>query len=242
MRIGALTIGQAPRDDVAPEFLSACMPAPGESEPVELVQAGALDGLSQDEIRALAPGGGCGSTTTGSGCGDILVTRLRDGSEVRLDESRILGLLQQGIDRLEAQGVSVIALFCTGEFPGFRAGVPILRPDRILGRFVASVTEPGRNRIVAVVPSPLQEVAMKEKWRRLGLEVLTESLSPYVATAADVDSAAVRVAGLSPDLVILDCIGYNLSMKKAFARASGVPVVLPRTLLGRAAAELMISR
>ncbi len=242
MKIGALTIGQSPRDDVAPEFLAACVPPPGIGGGIELVQAGALDGLSREEIQALAPGDATGSATGGRACNDILVTRLRDGSEVRLEECRILELLQQGIGRLEAQGVSVIALFCTGEFPGFRAGVPILRPDRILGHFVASVTEPGRNRIVAIVPSPLQTQAMKEKWQRLGVEVLTESLSPYTATAADVESAAVRVAGLSPDLVILDCIGYSLAMKATFARISGVPVVLPRTLLGRAAAELMISR
>lgn len=236
MKIGALTIGQSPRDDVAPEFLAACLPPPGAEGSIKLVQAGALDDLSREEIHTLAPGAACSSA-----CSDILVTRLRDGSEVRIEERRILELLQRGIERLEAQGVSVIALFCTGEFPDFRARVPILRPDRILGHFVASVVEPGRNRVVAVVPSPLQKHAMKEKWQRMGVEVLTESLSPYTATAADVESAAVRVAGLSPDLIILDCIGYSLAMKATFARTSGVPVVLPRTLLGRAAAELMIS-
>jgi protein AroM len=221
------------------------MPAPGEKSAIELVQAGALDGLSREDILALAPGGGCDSATdgrSGNACGDILVTRLRDGSEVRLEEHRILALLQQGIERLEAEGVSVIALFCTGEFPDFSASVPILRPDRILGHFVASVVEPGRNRVVAVVPSPLQKHAMKEKWQRMGVEVMTESLSPYTATAADVESAAACVAGLSPDLIILDCIGYSQAVKAAFARTSGAPVVLPRTLLGRAAAELTISR
>ena len=50
--------------------------------------------------------------------------------------------------------------------------------------------------------------------------------------------AALRVKELRPDLIILDCIGYSSAVKSVFARVCGVPVVLPRTVLGRAAAEL----
>lgn len=49
MKIGAVTIGQSPRVDVTPDI----MPIFGEQ--VELIQAGALDGLSREEIERMAP-------------------------------------------------------------------------------------------------------------------------------------------------------------------------------------------
>jgi len=60
--IAAITIGQSPRDDVIAELVSL---VPG----VRWVQAGALDGLDIEQIRALEPDPG----------DRPLVTRLRDG-------------------------------------------------------------------------------------------------------------------------------------------------------------------
>lgn len=243
MKIGGLTIGQAPRDDVAREFQEAA----GES--VELIQAGALDGLTKEAIAAYAP--------DPARPGVVLVTRLLDGTEVALDEALILPLLQAGIGRLEEAGVSSIALFCTGEFPPLETSVPLLRPDRILAHFLRSVAGEedesgdtgdagdadglagtGRPRIVAVVPSPLQIDEMKRKWARRGLAVEACALSPYSSTPAQVEAVARAVALMEPTLVVLDCIGYTRAMKRAFIDACHAPVVLARTVLGRAAAEL----
>lgn len=241
MKIGAITIGQSPRVDVTPDFLRAlgAQGAPGTNDPVELIQVGALDGLSRDRIADLAPQQGA----------QVLVTRLRDGSEVQLDEAKILDRMQAGIASLESSGVALVALFCTGDFPEFRASVPVLRPDRLLAHFVLAVAPglgrrgtghdaAGGARVCAVVPSPLQIDGMRMKWSRHGLATEAEALSPYSSTPLDVEAAALRVKAHKPDLVILDCIGYSSAVKSVFARVCGVPVVLPRTVLGRAAAEL----
>lgn len=50
MKVGAITIGQSPRADVVQELL------PLMGEQVELIQAGALDGLTREDIQAFAPG------------------------------------------------------------------------------------------------------------------------------------------------------------------------------------------
>ncbi len=240
MKIGAITIGQSPRVDVTPDFLHALGAQAAAGESVELIQTGALDGLSRERIAALAPEPGA----------QVLVTRLRDGGEVRLDESKILDRMQAGIDSLVARGVAMVALFCTGDFPEFSAPVPVLRPDRLLGHFVRAIAPGLRGggaspenassgaRIVAVVPSADQIGDMRMKWSRLGLSAEAEALSPYTSTPLDVEAAALRVKELRPDLIILDCIGYSSAVKAVFARVCGVPVVLPRTVLGRAAAEL----
>ncbi|NCB17973.1 MAG: hypothetical protein EOM65_17595 [Synergistales bacterium] len=48
--IGTVTIGQSPRTDVIPDIASILGPD------VEIREAGALDGLSRDEIAAFCPG------------------------------------------------------------------------------------------------------------------------------------------------------------------------------------------
>ena len=51
MKIGALTIGQSPRNDLIPEIEAFFKGA-------EIIQLGALDGLSKEQIADLAPSGG----------------------------------------------------------------------------------------------------------------------------------------------------------------------------------------
>jgi len=58
-KIGAVTIGQSPRVDIVPEFRAAA------GLELEIVERGALDGLSPDEIRTLAPGRGSIERTPG---------------------------------------------------------------------------------------------------------------------------------------------------------------------------------
>jgi protein AroM len=241
MRVGALTIGQAPRDDVTHELLAAAGPG------IELLQAGALDGLSSSEIASLAPSPtdgdpvrACGKSGTG-----ILVTRLRDGSEVKVDEGLILNLMQRRLLFLEDAGVSFILLLCSGDFPPFVSQVPILKPDALLGHFVAALASEARGgrkmKVSVVVPSAEQEVSVKAKWRKYNIETVITALSPYSSTDSEIEAAILAVAGQDPDLVVLDCIGFGGELKTRFSRHCHVPIILPRSLLGRTLAELIPS-
>ena len=104
-KVGLITVGQAPRSDVVPDMAAIL------GGDVEIVEAGALDGLSREQIAPLAP----------EGDDEILVTRLADGS---------LGLRGQDQDDPAHRGADRRArgsrrrlnvLLCTGEFPKLRA-------------------------------------------------------------------------------------------------------------------------
>ena len=84
MKIGAVTIGQSPRVDVTPDIL------PILGDKIELLQAGALDGLSREEIEDMAPGPE----------DYVLVSRLNDGSFAKFGESFILERMQNCISKL----------------------------------------------------------------------------------------------------------------------------------------------
>ena len=79
-KIGCVTIGQSPRDDILAvmrKYIKA---------DVEIIERGALDGLDQDSVLHLRPDPGQ----------PTLVSRMRDGTEVTLTHEKILPLFPSG--------------------------------------------------------------------------------------------------------------------------------------------------
>ena len=221
IKIGAITIGQSPRDDVVGDIL------PILGEEVTLLQAGGLDGLSREEIQGFAP----------SPSDYVLISRLRDGSSVVFAERYILPRLQRCIETLEDQGAQLILFLCTGDFPPvFHSKVPLIFPCKVLNGLVPALASRGK---IAVVTPTQQQVAQSEKkWREYVAEMTAIPASPY-GPLEELDQAARQAAELDVDLVVMDCIGYTVEMKEHFQAVSGKPVVLSRTLAARVVMELL---
>ena len=220
MKIGAITVGQAPRVDVTADIMDILGPG------VELLERGGLDGLTREEIAAFAP----------QGDDYVLVSRLVDGSSVTFAEKYVIPRLQTAINELEAAGVKLIMVFCTGAFPAeLTSNVPMLFPNDLIQAVVPLLTK--RSSIITVTPSPLQIEQNQQKWQACVKTCRTISVSPYDGVEA-VAKAAEQIAGTDADLIVLDCIGFTKQMKELFARETGKPIVLPRTLLARVVAEI----
>ena len=222
MKIGAITIGQAPRVDVTADIMRLF------PEGTELLQRGGLDGLSREEIAAFAPQEG----------DYVLVSRLVDGSSVTFAERFILPRLQEAIYELEDAGCKFIMMFCTGTFPeDLKARhIPLIYPCKILERIAPIVSKDSN--ILCITPSPLQVEQCEKKWNGFVNKAKCISASPYGDIEA-VEAAAEEAKKYDADLIILDCIGYSQKMKNMFVEKTGKLVLLPRTLLGRVAAELV---
>jgi protein AroM len=221
MKIGAITIGQAPRVDVTCDIMDIF------NGKIELFQRGGLDGLTREEIAAFAPQEG----------EYVLVSRLTDGSSVTFAERHILDRLQKGICELEAEGVSLIMVFCTGSFPAsLTAHVPMVFPCDVLHQVVPLLSK--RSSIVAVTPSPLQLEQNTQKWKGYVDRCVSVAASPY-GSWAELEAAAEKIRTMDDvDVVVLDCIGFTQEMKRMFAEKTGKLVVLPRTLLARVVSEI----
>ncbi|CAK6495647.1 hypothetical protein PANNVG_02679 [Pantoea sp. Nvir] len=218
-----LTIGQSPRSDIMP-LLAACLPAE------QTDHVGLLDGLSEAEIAArFAPDAQDG----------VLVSRLRNGTQVRLATAKVEQGLQAKIAALEAEGYDTILLLCTGEFGALTAkSALLLEPDRIIPPLVSAIVQDHQVGIVVPVEEQMQQQA--NKWRNLQRRPCFAVASPYIPDNEKLTDAALSLQEQGADVVVLDCIGYNQTHRDFLQKLLGIPVLLSNVLVAKLAAELIV--
>src|SRR3989449_2367206 len=220
-RIGMVTVGQAPRADILPD-MAALLPD------VEILEAGALDGLDRPAIARLAP----------QGDDEILVTRLADASSVFVGKSHIVPRVKARIAALEDAGVALTVLLCTGAFPKLAARRPLLEPQHVLLGVLRGLSHPGR--LGVLTPSERHVPQTTARWRADGFDAAVVPLSPYEEhdpAALAPAAAALREAGAG--LLVMDCIGLRHVPPRDLAARLGVPVLVANLLVARLAAELL---
>lgn len=219
--IGAITIGQSPRLDVVPEMEEVL------GDGIEVLQAGALDGLTREEILKFVPQEG----------DYILVSKLNDGSSVKFAERYILPRLQMCIEKLESEGAELIVFICTGQFPAiFKSSKALLYPQTILHAVVPKLVH--RNSIGVITPDKDQVNQSLAKWGESGCKIETAAGSPY-GDIQEVRNAAAELKEKDVDVIVMDCIGYNVKMKNIVREITGKPVILARTLVARVIREML---
>ena len=210
MDLAVITIGQAPRPDMIPE-MSQWLTG------VDITEYGALDGLTAEQIAAIAP----------TPDDEALTTRLSDGTNAVISHRGVDPLMQQRIREAEANGASTVLLVCTGHFPPMEHTVPLLKADHLLTHALAAVADGLPVGIIA--PLDVQQESSREKFSVFNDVVATDVATPYQAEAATaIAEAAVRLAEQGARYLVLDCMGYTAEHRDAAARASGLPVLLAR--------------
>lgn len=222
-KLGAITIGQSPRDDVIPEMMEFI------GDDIEVLQAGALDGLTFEEVEKLPI----------EKDDYVLVSKLRDGNSVKFAERHILPRLQQCIDKLEDEGVDLILFVCTGVFPDIsKSSVPLLYPQKIIHGVVPNLLDKGK--LAVITPDKDQIKQSEEKWEEVVSNVEVVVASPY--TKEDQFPEAINILKDSDaNIVVMDCMGYTGKMKRRVSEETGKMVVLSRTIVARVIGEILNS-
>lgn len=219
-RLAGITIGQSPRVDITYDIAALL------SRNIELVEYGALDPYTLEEATERY------SPVEGD---DVLVSRMRDGAQVRLAEKYVSTLVQDCIQKAEKDGVDGILILCTGMFPIFIHHVPLIVPQPILHATVAKIAQ--GEKVGVIVPDSAQLNQVKAWWNQSGAAVEIVAGSPYLGIS-NVENAARSLKTDGVSLICLDCFGYSLAMKKLVAEITGKPVLLPRTFMASVANEL----
>lgn len=218
VRIGLLTIGQSPRDDLVPEIRPLILPH------IEIVEYGLLDNLPLGEIRRLCP----------EGNEMPLVTCMRDRSQVQIGETKIAGLLPQGIAYMKSHlDVRAAGVLCTHYFPKVKLPCPAVFPFPYLKYIIDEILE--IEALGVVVPLEKQRRMAVEKWKKEKTVIAIKSPYTEEKTWEEIIEMFLQQR---VEAVILDCIGYNIEDRLRMQREISVPVLLPRAILAHALNQL----
>ena len=214
-----LTIGQTPRTDILPSLLSIM------GKDYEIIEAGALDGMTLSDIRKMEI----------KSDDYILVSRMRDGTEIKVAKRVLLPLLQKRIHEIEAKGVRLTVLMCTGKFPQFESKGLIVTPSEILHGIVEGALK--RGKLAVIFPAKEQINYIKREFSREGVELYGDWLSPYEGEG-ELDALCARIKAWKPDLVFLNCFGFTRNVKNTVESATGVPAIQSNAMIAKVLTEL----
>lgn len=218
-KVGALTIGQSPRDDIIPILRGVI------GDGVEILEAGALDGKTMEDVKRVP-----------LNLEDyILVSRMRDGTEIKITKKYVIPLMQKRLDDLEAEGVRLTVVICTGEFPRFKSRGLVVTPSEILRGVVEGSLKEGK--LGVVFPTAEQTQYAEKEFGRPGVTVYADSVSPY--EPKDVDGLIKRLKSRDLDLIFLNCFGFPTELKERVVRETGKPVIQSNILIARVLKELI---
>lgn len=198
--IGFATIGQSPRSDTVPAIVAEL------GVPVDVVEAGGLDGLDDAAIAKLGPQAGEYS----------FATRLANGRQVVLGkgaaEDRLAGVLA----RLDCRGLDMIVVLCAGARLPTLARTLMIEPQRLVDQATAALS--AHVRTLGVIVPLSQQVAGFHFEANIAAEVHVTYASPY---AGDRFVEAGRELA-ECDMIVMHCMGHTRAMRDTVAAASGV--------------------
>ncbi|TRO47278.1 AroM family protein, partial [Candidatus Bathyarchaeota archaeon] len=160
-KIGMLTIGQTPRVDLLPTMMEIL------GEGYEIVEAGALDGMSLEDVKGIEilPDD------------YVLVSRMRDGTEVKITKRFVVPRVQEKISELEDKGVRLTVIMCTGAFPQYESEGLVVTPQEILMGVLNGALKKGR--LGVVYPTEEQMPGAQPNFGSADVETYADTISPY---------------------------------------------------------------
>jgi protein AroM len=223
-RLGLITIGESPREDVTP-ILKKAIPDH------EIVQSGVLDRMTKKEAES--------AFMPNKDDKYILTSRFQNGDSVVMSREKITPIVQEKITQLEDKGISIIFLLCTGVFQGLKTRHAFLiEPEKVIPPIISGIL--GDKKLGIIGPLKKQENILKEKWGHFNIQPIYEQASPYNYEQEEIRTAAQNLIQKGADIILLDCMGYVETMKLSVEKeVEEIPVVLSNSLLAKVISEFL---
>lgn len=211
-RVASLTVGQTPRVDVLPDILAHM------TLPVEVEEFGALDGLNDAEVAALAP-------RADELC---LITRLRNGREVLVSKPRVAERLEAICRSLDSQRFDLVVILSTGLFREFESPCPMVNAQRAMEASIDAIAAAGQT--VGVIYPLHRQVAENAGYSMPGVSLRFSYAESGVAdslreAATDLDSC---------DLIVLNSVSFTEADRVVVTKHTGKQVILARRMVAGA--------
>lgn len=218
--MGIVTIGQTPRPDLAEAFGA-------EAPHAEVRVAGALDGISSEDLAALQD--------TKTSLEYPLLVRLASGTHIEVPLDRLVPRVTLAARRLAADGASVIVVACAGGFPDVPCPVPVLLPGRIVPAVAGAISR--SRRVGVVTPNRAQVPYAELKWRSDGFDPVVAWASP--SSGDEMARAADELRDARLDLIVIDCMGHADDARRAMAQRTGTLVIAAQSVVAKVAGAMI---
>lgn len=222
-KVGLITIGQSPRPDIINEMKKVLGKRP------EIIEAGALDGLSKEEVLSLI-------SSSGPSEQGYLVTRLQDGTVVTIPKEHIVKRIGAVLPKLESQQVRTAAILCVGDFPEYPFDGILLRPGKLIMQLVSSFHQKGKG--VVVIPLEEERYNAITRWNLSHVDAKIKVLLSG-SDSETIERLSEEIKEEDPAFVILECMGYGENIKRSLKKRVNCPVILPKKLLGCTLKEML---
>ena len=213
--VAFVSIGQSPRNDVISDCKRIC------GDKFDILDLGALDGLSKKEVENLAPVPGESD----------LIAKLRNGQSVYLSHDRLMPYIELAVKKAIDGGADWTVVLCTGDFSNLISSVPLLLPNTILAHSVASVLKPD-DKLTIVVPTPGQVIEATERWAARGFEVAKVIVETPFQDHHDLfETLKSDELVQSTQALIADCFGFDIAFMNEVSKYYEKPIFVSRILL-----------
>ena len=224
-RIGLITIGQSPRDDIVPDMMAQI------GLDVNPIQMGAIDGLTLEQVTELAP----------RGDEPWSVSRMTDGTEVRLAKRDLVPRMQRCVDQLQELGVELIVPLCASNWSDLRSSVPFINPGAALPSIVMAMCRPG-GALGVISPTTDQAKLAPARYQRDGMPVLSTSAQPYTNEddkLRQCEEAGRFLARPEVGLIYMGCMGHSREMRAIVHETSGKPTLTSNSIIAGLMAQML---
>lgn len=211
-RIMFVSVGQSPREDLIEEMMQNL------DVPVETLEIGALDNLSDAEIAAFAVKDDEAS----------IVTRLADGSNIVLSKSAISERMAKIVAEFRPGEYDLVAILSTGLFRDFDSNCPTVNSQRAIESAIISLAAQGST-VGIIMP-------LERQLQEFDIPALVD-YKIVASHARDNDRgqlAAALIDLAETDIIVLNSVAYTEADRAVVARASGKPVILARRIVSSA--------
>lgn len=203
-KIGALTIGQSPRPDLVDPLVES-LPAD-----CQVIQAGALDGISPGSLPATASGA------------YPLSTRLADGTPVLVDEAFLSSRLQRALYRLEEDGAVASILLCAGSFARLQGCRPLFKPFATAQALLRLL---GIRTLGLITPVAEQVEPMRQRWQKAGFAATAWSADLAHQDRQFREEVQHRIEAHRFQMLLLDYVGYPVPWVEELRVGTSIPVI-----------------
>lgn len=223
MKVGLITIGQTPREDMLNMVFD------GVINQYDIVQYGALDEINYIKAEYFFK--------PHKPKGQVFSTKLRNGNQIKIDEYTLLPLLEKAINKIEIEFNPMFTiLMCTGEYKTLEKYKKVIRPYRIAHSIIDLFFEDCRLGIL--VPSEEQIKLKKNEWSTDSRDVYIESVSPYSSIEFIIEKVDMLLKN-NVDCIFLDCFGFSKLTATKIKKYSQLPVLSASSLINKVVVDLV---